>query len=47
MDQFNVTHRLELHYGSITTTNEDGKKNELNPFEAEFHLKLTATEIAN
>ena len=37
---------LELHCEGITTTNEDEKKNELNPLVTEFRPKSTAAEIA-
>ena len=37
---------LELHCEGITTTNEDEKKNELNPSATEFLPKRTAAEIA-
>ena len=37
---------LELHCEGITTTNEDEKKNELNPSATEFRPKGTAAEIA-
>ena len=37
---------LELHCEGITTTNEDEKKNELNPSATEFYPKRTAAEFA-
>ena len=37
---------LELHCEGITTTNEDEKKNELNPSAKEFRPERTAAEIA-
>ena len=37
---------LELHWDGITTTNDDEKKNELNPSATDFRLKQTAAEIA-
>ena len=37
---------LKLHGEGITTTNENEKKNELNPSATEFRSKRTAAEIA-
>ena len=37
---------LELHCEGITITNEDEKKNELNPSATKFRTKRTAAEIA-
>ena len=37
---------MELHCEGITTTNEDEKKNELNPSATEFRPKRTTAEIA-
>ena len=41
-----LLYALELHCEGITTTNEDEKKNELNPSATEFLSKRTAAEIA-
>ena len=41
-----LLYALELHSEGIRATNEDEKKNELNPSRIEFHPKRTAAEIA-
>ena len=41
-----LLYALELHSEGIRATNEDEKKNELNPSGIDFHPKRTAAEIA-
>ena len=46
IDQFNYfLYPLELHFEDITGTNEDEKKNELNPSVTEFRSKRAAAEV--